>query len=81
MFVLFFDTNICKIMDQIIINLATKSNTLLARVYLVQITSNLSMNTYSIKRNVISSANLTFKTILVDRFPYILNLWHERVTI
>ena len=76
MFVLFFDTNICKIMDQIIINLATKSNTLLARVYLVQITSNLSMNTYSIKRNVISSANLTFKTILVDRFPYILNLWY-----
>ena len=66
MFVLFFDTNICKIMDQIIINLATKSNTL-----------NLNMNTYSIKRNVISSANLTFKTILVDRFPYILNLWHE----
>ena len=64
-------------MDQIIINLATKSNTLLARVYLVQITS----NTYGIKRNVISSANLTFKTILVDRFPYILNLWHERVKI
>ena len=63
MFVLFFDTNICKIMDQIIINLATKSN-------------NLSMNTYSIKRNVISSANLTFKTILVDRLPYILKLWH-----
>ena len=70
MFVLFFDTNICKIMDQIIINLATKSNTL-----------NLSMNTYGIKRNVTSSANLTFKTILVDRFPYILNLWHERVKI
>ena len=68
MFVLFFDTNICKIMDQIIINLATKSN-------------NLSMNTYSIKRNVISSANSTFENILVDRFPYILNLWHERVKI
>ena len=70
MFVLFFDTNICKIMDQIIINLATNLNTL-----------NLSMNTYSIKRNVISSAHLTFKTILVDRFPDILNLWHERVKI
>ena len=36
MFVLFFDTNICKIMDQIIINLATKSNTLLTRVYLYE---------------------------------------------